>query len=106
MDVPNKRRQEPYRRMTARNAVPNQPEDEPTSMGEAIVKAYKEPRKDDAAYQSYLKKGSKASGTLTASETGARGMANQGEIDRLKGLLKTGKRLEGERARKAKREIA
>jgi hypothetical protein len=33
-------------------------------------------------------------------------MANQGEIDRLKGLIKTGKRLEGERAKKAKREIA
>lgn len=108
MDVPNKRRQEPYRRRMARNAIPNQAEDEPQTMGEkeaAQAKILSGPRKDDAAYRSYLRRGSKATGVKTASETGARGMANQGEIDRLKGAIKVNTDFEARKRLKAKREI-
>jgi len=73
-----------------RFAVPNQPEDNvPESTQDAVNREYNAPRKNDAAYKSYLKHGANSrNGKVTASESGAKGMANQGEIDRTKHLIK------------------
>ncbi len=105
----NKRRADPFQRMTARNAVPQQPEDEPQTreqMTAAQGKALDAPRKNDAAYQAYLRKGSKASGVKTASETGAAGTAKQGFEDKLIKAVGIRDKFESNQRRKARREIS
>lgn len=76
-DVYNRRRQEPMARRTLRNAVPQQPqEDSPESIMNLT-------RKDSPEYRDYLKQGSKASGRMTATQTGAKKMADMLGIEQM-----------------------
>lgn len=76
------RRMEPQRRRMLRNAVPNQPDEFVAERD--IPEIYSRPRERTKEYDAFRKAGSKRRGTFTASETGARQMAVEGEISRLK----------------------
>lgn len=75
------RRAEPLKRAQLRYADPGQPDEfDPETQ-------YNAPPQDDKAYQNFRKAGSKRSGTFTATQTGAKEMARQREVGRIKGLL-------------------
>lgn len=78
-------RAEPYRRRMLRNAVPEQPEEFIPERDMPTI--YSRPREATKEYKAFRKAGEKRRGTFTARETGAREMAVQGEIGRLKEAL-------------------
>jgi len=78
-DVYNRRRQAPGARREAREAITNAP----LSPNEQMQQITNLTRRDSPEYRDYLAKGSKASGRMTATQTGAKKMAGELGIEQI-----------------------